>query len=86
MLQNLYTVRDNKLNASVMIFPAANNLTAMRQFEDMTNSAGSPVNKHPGDFTLHHVGTWDDDADEVTNKTNETLATAEEYINEPPSQ
>ena len=85
MKQSLYTVRDNKLNVSVTIFPAANNLTAMRSFEDFANTPGNPINKHPSDYTLHFIGTWDDDADTLTDATNETLATAEEYINEPPS-
>ena len=85
MKQNLYTVRDNKLNVSVTIFPAANNLTALRSFQDFANTPGNPIHKHPGDYTLHHIGSWDDDADKLTDTTNETLASAEEYINEPTS-
>ena len=86
MKNGIYTIRDNKLNTSVNIFPAANNLTAMRSFSDFVNSKGNPINAHPEDYTLHRIGSWDDDADELENETNETLATAEEYINEPQSQ
>ena len=85
MKNGIYTIRDNKLNTSVQIFPAANNLTAIRSFGDFANQPGNPINNHPEDFTLHRIGTWDDDADELHNATNETLATAEEFINEPPS-
>lgn len=40
--------------------------TAERTFHDITNNPESPVNKHPEDYQLHHVGYFDTDTGEIT--------------------
>lgn len=85
MKNGIYTIRDTKLGSSVQIFPAANDLTAMRQFQDIVNATGNVVNSHPEDYTLHHIGFWNDDTDEIVGHSPKQLAHAKEYKHEPES-
>ena len=34
---------------------------AIRQFDDLANNPDSPINKHPEDYTLYHIGEFDDE-------------------------
>ena len=41
---------------------------AIRQFKDMARNEQSPIAKHPEDYTLMHVGTWNDSEGVVESK------------------
>lgn len=40
---------------------------AIRSFADEVNNPQSPMNKHPRDYDLYHLGEWDDETGQFTN-------------------
>lgn len=53
-------VRDSALDAFMQpIFVPAIGL-ATRSFADECNRPDSPMHKHPGDYALYHIGSYDD--------------------------
>lgn len=61
MLNYLCAVRDRQLNAFMRPFAAQSLGQAIRSFRDITNDPQSDIHKHPEDYELYHVGTFDDD-------------------------
>lgn len=54
---------------------------ARRTFGDQVNDESSPFNKHPGDYTLFQIGTYESDNGKLTpEKTPISLGLASEYI------
>lgn len=63
---NLYSVFDQKAKAYLAPFAMTNDDVAMRAFADTVNDGESPMAKHPEDYTLIRLGTFDDDTGEIT--------------------
>jgi len=82
MKHGLFSVRDSATETYNVTFTAPTNAAAMRQFGDLANDQSTNVNKHPKDFTLYRVGTWDDDTGEIEPETLQKLAQAEDYHGE----
>ena len=62
MEKKLYTVLDAKAEAYLDPFFARTHGEAMRMFSDAANGAGEhPFSKHPEDFTLFYIGTFNVD-------------------------
>ncbi|MBT7660362.1 MAG: nonstructural protein [Bacteroidetes bacterium] len=60
MLQKLFTVYDSKAeNYSNPVYLASTGL-AVRTFSDSVQDPESPFAKHPADYTLFELGTYDD--------------------------
>lgn len=81
----IYSIRDSATDVYAPPFVSHNNNTAMRSFGDLANDPQSSIKKHPSDYALIRVGTWDDDEGRVTPEEHTTLAWAGDFINEPPS-
>lgn len=60
MLTNAYCVYDNKALIYGTPFYAPTDGSAVRSFRDLANDPNTTVGRHPGDFVLFHVGTFDD--------------------------
>lgn len=62
----LYSVYDSK--AAVYGQPnfLLNRGTALRAWQDACNDAQSNVGKHPADFTMFEIGSWDDETGQIT--------------------
>jgi len=60
MKLNAYSIFDNKALVYQMPFFAPNDGHAVRAFGDIANSSDTLVGRHPGDFSLFHVGEYDD--------------------------
>lgn len=60
MQLNAYSIYDNKAFAYGVPFFAATDGSAVRSFQDLANDAQTMVGRHPRDFSLFHVGTYDD--------------------------
>lgn len=56
----IYTVHDSKAEAYLPPFFSSAHGLAIRGFEDAANKEGHPFNQHPGDYTLFHVGEFDE--------------------------
>ena len=56
---------------------------ALRGFEDEVNNPQSQLNKHPMDFHLYHVGTFDQEAGMVEAQEPFHYGSANDYIRRP---
>lgn len=60
MILKAYSVYDIKACAFANPFFMQTNGLAMRAFENECSNRDSQLNKHPDDFALYEVGTWED--------------------------
>lgn len=85
MKLNVFTIRDNQVNAFSQPFFSPTNGSALRAFADHVNEAGTPANKHPQDFALYHLGTYDDTTGRFeNNEVPQLLGQATEYKEKQP--
>lgn len=61
MKHRMFTVYDTKAKAYLPPFFLHREEMATRSFKDCVNSATHQFGKHPEDYTLYCVGTFDDD-------------------------
>lgn len=59
MKTGLFTVFDNAANRFLEPFPAETVEVAIRSFREIVNTDGHQFNKFPQDYTLFHVGVFD---------------------------
>lgn len=60
MLLRAFTVYDSKVDGYLRPFFMQTPAEAMRAFKDTVNDGQSPISKHPEDYTLFEVGTFDE--------------------------
>lgn len=60
MIQNVFAIYDQKANAYLTPFFLPTAAMAVRVFSDCVNSDDHQFGKHPNDYTLWHLGTFDD--------------------------
>lgn len=60
MIAKVFTVYDSKLQAYMQPFCAQTAGVAVRMFEQTVRDPNTVFAKHPGDFTLFEIGTYDD--------------------------
>lgn len=58
---SLYSIHDSKVGVYNAPFVQANDNAAIRAFTDEVNNPDSLLNRHPEDFTLFCLGSYDDD-------------------------
>lgn len=61
MLYSVFSIHDSAVGAWLPPIYAKNKGDMLRQFTDAVNNRESVLFKHPGDYALYEVGTWDDD-------------------------
>lgn len=61
MIHHIFTIRDQKADAFLPPFFLPRTAMAERVFSDCINDASHQFYKHPEDFTLFTLGTFDDD-------------------------
>jgi len=61
MILQIMAVYDSKARAFLIPFFCAHTDVGRRAFSDAANNPGHQVGAHPEDFTLFHLGTFDDD-------------------------
>lgn len=59
MTQHTFAVFDAKADAYLAPFTAGTYGIAERMFSDLVNSDGHQFNRHPADYTLYVIGTFD---------------------------
>lgn len=87
MKTKIFTVYDVKAQANMTPFFMQSTGQAVRAFEDTVNDPKSAFNKHPEDYTLFEIGTFDDQTGTLENhKASISLGTALSMItpNTPP--
>lgn len=80
MKLNAYSVRDHQVDAFASPFFSPTHGSALRAFADHVNEAGSPANKHPGDYSLWHLGTFNDQDGTFEPVKPNRVGTAVEYL------
>lgn len=55
-----YTIHDNKALTYSPPFYAATDAAAVRMLQDTASDSNTSIGRHPADFVLYCVGTWDD--------------------------
>lgn len=78
---NAYSIYDSKTNAFSTPFFTVNNATALRSFSDLANDPNSQIAKHAEDFSLHYIGSFNDDTGELIPDKPTNLGLASEYQN-----
>lgn len=87
MKVQMFCVFDSKSEAFTLPFFKTTKGEAVRDFGDAVNDPKSPWFRHPEDFTLFHVGEFDDQSATVASlKTPVSLGLASEYVHEPVAQ
>lgn len=59
MQQLLFTIRDTKGDIYNKPFPQLTKSEALRTFADLANDPQSTLSKHPEDYDLYYLGTFD---------------------------
>lgn len=59
--QQMFSVHDAKANAFLPPFLERNSATAIRRFEVTCQEAGHDFHRFAEDYTLFHVGHWDEE-------------------------
>lgn len=67
MKYNLYSIYDEILNVYNNPYPSINDQDAQRQLKMASNDPDTQLHQSPQDFSLYHVGTYDDELGEYTN-------------------
>lgn len=81
MITEIFSIYDMKVQAYSPPFNFRSKGEALRTFADMANDPASKIAKHPEDYVLYLVGSFDDQRGIVTPKLpHETLGKAVEFI------
>ena len=68
MTQHIFAVYDSKAEAYLAPFTAGTYGIAERMFSDLVNQNGHQFNRHPADYTLYVIGTFDTANAELSSK------------------
>lgn len=60
MILKIFAVRDMKAEAFLQPFFSPSVGSALRAFSDAVNDKNCPFNKHPDDYVLYEIGTYND--------------------------
>jgi hypothetical protein len=61
-----YAVYDRKAEIYSTPFLEVTDGTAIRAIQEALKDAGHPFGKHPGDYSLHRLGTFEDTTADIT--------------------
>lgn len=75
----IFAIYDTKAEIYVQFFPAINRAVAIRLFTERTLQPGNEINRHPEDYYLFEVATWNRLTCEFENLTNTALGSGLEY-------
>ncbi len=77
---NTYSIFDTATGLYSRPFFTQSDGEAIRSFSDISCDAEHPIGKHPEDYTLLRLGTFDDTTGKLNDEDNSSLATALELI------
>lgn len=65
MKRNIYVIFDHKGQYYNVPFYLHNDAMAVRVLTDLVNEEGSEINKHPEDFSVFHIGEYENNHAEL---------------------
>lgn len=77
----VFAVLDAKIGSYAQPFFSPTIASALRAFVEAARDTTSTLGKHPEDFQLYHLSTFDDETGEFTARTPTALGTAASFIN-----
>lgn len=80
MIYKIFSVWDAKLEAYMQPFFSPTIPSGIRAFTDAATDPGSMLHKHPGDFSLHHIGEFDDGTGTLTDINPIALGNGADFI------
>ena len=80
MRLNVYTIFDTASGAYMRPFFAMSDGEALRGFKDISLDADHAIGKHPEDYSLWRIGTFNDNTAKIEGEAKECLATALELV------
>lgn len=83
MDHQIFSIHDSKAEAYFPPFHLHNKSMAIRQFGDMVNDPTTQLSKHPADYTLFHLGNWNDQTAQYSKKMDPvSIGNGVEFLNE----
>lgn len=79
MIQQMYSVYDEKAGAFLPPFFVPTHGIALRAFKDCVNSKDHQFGKHPADYTLFYFGDFEDADGEWINQCRKPLGTGVQF-------
>ncbi len=79
-MKNIYATFDSASGLYSHPLFALSDGEIMREFSDLVQDASHPIGKHPEDYSLMRMGTYDDLTGTFNNENNECLATGLETL------
>ena len=87
MKLQIFTIYDQAANAYLPPFVRPAKGIAIREFTDEVNREGSVINQHPKDYTLFHIGEWDNNNSQIKQfETKLSVGHAIEFLASPVDQ
>lgn len=83
MITKMYVIYDSKAEIYNQPFHFINDGQATRQFSDAVNNPETDFAKHPEDYTLFRIGTYDDSTTKIETTTPISLGVGIEFLNTP---
>lgn len=80
MKLNFYAIFDKAIGAYMRPFVMQADGQAIRMFHDECVNADSPLSKHPEDYTLFRLGSFDDNEGEIVGQEAHKLARGHEIV------
>ena len=81
MLKKIYTVYDHAAKAYMQPFFQDTAGMEIRGFTEVANDPEHSIGKYPSEYTLYHIGTYDDQNGHIECITPEPMGNALEYQN-----
>jgi len=79
-VHNLFSVHDAKADAYLPTFQLPTTAMAVRVFAECANSKDHQFGKYPSDFTLFHLGTFDELNGGINSHAPKSLGNAVEFV------
>lgn len=80
MRYEIYTIYDSAAKIFNQPFYARARGEAIRNFIELANDDNTTIGKHPEDYSLHFIGTFDDQNGDVEQLNSENLGLASSYV------
>lgn len=79
---NIYTIKDSKAGTHAQPFFSVNNSTAIRSFNASIKDPSNPLSAYPEDFSLWHLGTYNDITGDLAGNAPEFVANSAQTVEE----
>lgn len=80
-VKQMFAVYDSKAATYCVPFSSVNLSTAIRDFASASNDPGTELNRNPLDYSLFHIGNFDEETGVLTSQVPCNLGMAAQFLN-----